>query len=181
MNGRRILDRLLDAFGDLFEDVILVSNRPMLFFPWNVRIVSDVFSDRSSLTGIHSALFYAASSHVFVTACDLPFLKKEVIQTLLHSVTERTDVLVPETPDGIQPLCAVYSKRCLMHVEALLKARQFKIRMFYPKVRVTRFPEKELRAADPRLVSFVNINSPEELAAAERIEKTKTDGQGNAG
>lgn len=179
MNGRRILDRLLDAFDDLFEDIILVSNQPLLYFPWNVRIVADVFSERSSLTGIHSALFYASTSHVFVAACDLPFLKREVIEMLLDRVTEQTDVLVPETSEGIQPLSAVYSKRCLKHVEALLRARQFKIRMFYPKVRVTRFPESELRAVDPRLISFININSPEELDAVEKMETAMTDVPGD--
>lgn len=169
VGGRRILDRLLDAFNGLFDSTLLVSNTPLRYFDWDLSIVSDVFPERSSLNGIHSALFYAPTPHVFVTACDLPFLKGDVIRMMLDAVSDRTDVVLPETPDGIQPLCAVYAKRCLRHVEALLKTREYRIRRFFPKVRVNRLPEDRLREADPHLVSFINVNSPEELARAERM------------
>jgi molybdopterin-guanine dinucleotide biosynthesis protein A len=36
---------------------------------------------------------------------------------------------------------------------------------FFPDVRVRIVPEEDLRAVDPRLRTFTNVNTPEELAA----------------
>ncbi|MGD9016302.1 MAG: molybdenum cofactor guanylyltransferase [Desulfobacterales bacterium] len=168
VKGKCILDRLLDAFDGQVEDILLITNRPMTFFSWNLRIASDVYAKRSSLTGIHTALFYAMTSHVLVTACDLPFLKPAVVRALVDRVAASTDVLVPETPSGIQPLCAVYSKRCLAPIEDQIKTNDFRIRLFYPKVRLSRLSSEEIQGIDPQLSSFLNINSPEDLIDAER-------------
>ncbi|MFZ7127013.1 MAG: molybdenum cofactor guanylyltransferase [Desulfobacterales bacterium] len=170
VNGRRILDRLLSAFEGFFDDVLLVTNHPLRYWEWDLRMASDLVSERSSLTGIHTALFYAATDHVFITACDLPFLKPAVIQSLLELIDHRSDVVLPETDGGIQPLCAVYSVRCLRHVEALLAGKQFQIRRFFPKVRMVLLTEDRLRKIDPLLHSFINVNTPEALAEAERME-----------
>ncbi len=168
VKGKCILDRLLEAFDGQVDDILLITNRPMAYFSWDLRIASDVIGKRSSLTGIHTALFYTMTSHVLVTACDLPFLKPAIIRTLVDRMTASTDVLVPETPDGIQPLCAVYSKRCLAPIEDQMKTDDFRIRRFFPKVRVSRLSSEDIQGLDPQLSSFLNINTPEDLADAER-------------
>ena len=57
IGGRRIIDRLLEVFSDLFDDIILVTNHPDQFLRWDLTIVTDIFDLRSSLTGIHTGLF----------------------------------------------------------------------------------------------------------------------------
>ena len=74
---KRILDRLYDVFSDLFDEIILVTNQPLQFLDWDLTIVTDIFSARSSLTGIHAGLFYMKNPFAFFSACDTPFLKKE--------------------------------------------------------------------------------------------------------
>ena len=54
---KRILDRLYEIFSDLFDDIILVTNHPLEFLDWDLTIVTDLFSARSSLTGIHTGPF----------------------------------------------------------------------------------------------------------------------------
>lgn len=132
----------------------------------SLRLVTDLQPARSSLTGIHAALAHAASDHVFVVAGDAPLLRPELVDALLTMLDDADDVLLPRKPDGyLEPLCAIYSRRCLPHIEALLASGNCKIVNFFSQVRVSELPVNELLAADPLLHSFQNANTPEQLAA----------------
>lgn len=169
VGGARILDRLFAAYTDLFDEIILVTNNPLEFLEWDAMIVSDLFPVRSSLTGIHAGLFYASNPFAFFTACDTPFLKKEVIATVLDHIDPAADLVIPQTSAGLEPLCAAYSKRCLKPAEDHLRLNKLKIQMALNKCRIKRIPEERLRARDPDLVSFFNVNTPQDLARAEEL------------
>jgi len=171
IGGKRILDHIYDVFSELFEEIILVTNDPLKYLGWNLKIVTDIYPLRSSLTGIHAGLFYATHSHAFITACDTPFLKKDLVKTLIRAVLPQTDIVIPETTSGREPLCAVYSKRCLKPIENQLEKNDYKILSFFNKVRVTKIGENELRKKDPELTSFFNVNTPLALEKANEIEK----------
>ncbi|MCP4689728.1 MAG: molybdenum cofactor guanylyltransferase [Desulfobacterales bacterium] len=164
VDGVRILDRIYGIFHELFDEIILVTNEPNLYLEWDLNIVTDLFQVRSSLTGIHAGLFYATHPFAFFTACDTPFLKKEMVETVVESIVPHVDIVIPETSLGREPLCAAYSKRCLESIEGRLSRRVFKIQGFFRKMKVKKIHEKRLRAVDPGLKSFFNINTPEDLA-----------------
>ena len=169
VGGRLIIDRLLDVFSDVFDEIILVSNHPEQFLGWDVMIVTDVIDLRSSLTGIHTGLFYASNPYAFFSACDTPFLKRELVELLLEKVEPNIDIVMPETTAGFEPLCAVYSKRCLKPAEDHLKANKLKIQWALRSSRIKHISEKQLRSVDPELISFFNLNTPEDLAKAEAM------------
>jgi len=164
VGGETILDGLYRTFRELFTDVVLVTNSPQDYLVWDLAIVSDLFSVRSALTGIHAGLFHIPTPHAFVAACDMPYLRKELVETLVSQVDPRWDVVIPVTEAGYQPLCAVYSKRCIHPIERQLKQGNAKIADFFSQVRVKEVPEDRLRTADGELVSFINVNTPEDLA-----------------
>ena len=166
---RRILDRLYDIFSDLFAEVILVTNHPLQFIDWDLTIVTDIFSFRSSLTGIHAGLFYMQNPFAFFSACDTPFLKRELVKTLVEQIENNTDIIMPETAAGFEPLCAIYSKRCLKQAERHLKENKFKIQWAFRGHRIKYIPESVLLQKDPELISFFNINTPEDLVHAEEL------------
>jgi molybdopterin-guanine dinucleotide biosynthesis protein A len=95
-------------------------------------------------------------------------LKPELIKILLEELESKWDVVMPVTKEGHQPLCAVYSKRCINPIERQLRDGDPKILNFFPQVKVKEIPEAQLRSADPDLMSFFNINTPEDLAASEK-------------
>ena len=169
VGGRRIIDRLLDVFTDLFDEIILVTNHPEQFLQWDLTIVTDIFDLRSSLTGIHTGLFYANNPNAFFSACDTPFLQKELVETLVEQIEHKIDIIMPQTTAGFEPLCAIYSKRCLKPAEDHLKANKLKIQWAFRSNRIKHIPENQLRSVDPELRSFFNINTPEDLARAETM------------
>lgn len=169
VGGRRIFDYILDVFNDLFDEIILVTNTPAPYLKWDVHIVADLFPIRSSLTGIHAGLFYASHPHAFFTACDTPFLKKELIETILKKIDSSADAVIPEISVGLEPLCAVYAKKCMPRVEKHLVQEKLKIRRVFKNGRIKKISEKTLRKSDPDLLSFFNINTPEDLQKAEAL------------
>lgn len=168
LGGQTILDRLCRIFQSLFNDVLLVTRDPLSYLSWDLMIATDLFEVRSALTGIHAGLFHTSGSHAFIAACDTPFLKPGLIQVLLDELEPKWDVIIPVTAQGNQPLCAIYSKRCIMPIERQLTKGDPKISNFFPDVRVKEIPEAQLRSADPDLVSFFNINTPEDFATSQK-------------
>jgi len=169
IGGKTILDHLLSLFEELFEEIILVANDPETYLDQDFIITADLFDVRSSLTGIHAGLFTATRPYAFFAACDAPFVKREVIQAILERIDPGVDVVIPETETGIEPLCAVYSKKCLVPAERNLRRENFQIRRMFKKLRVRTVSQKVLTACDPELMSFFNINTPEDLDKARRI------------
>ncbi len=164
--GKAMIDHIIQAFDDLFDEILIVSNQPRNHADRDATIVSDLLDARSSLTGIHAALFYSRCDDVFICACDTPLVKTALIAALLDARQPGIDVVVPQTPAGLEPLCAVYARRCLEPIENRLKRRDYRIRRFFDRVRVKQVSEKRLRRVDPELLSFKNVNTPEDLAEA---------------
>jgi molybdopterin-guanine dinucleotide biosynthesis protein A len=176
--GRRILDRIYRVFEGLFDEILLVCNRPLQFLEWDATIVTDLFDVRSSLTGIHAGLFYARHPYAFFTACDTPFLKREIVELIVSGIEPHVDIVMPDTAAGREPLCAVYSKRCLKPAEAALKRDRLKIQRVFRRLRTRTISEKALRAVDPELTSFFNVNTPRDLEGAEMIASRAQSRQG---
>ncbi len=171
VGGVRILDRIYDIYSELFEEIILVTNNPQKFLEWDLLIVSDLFPIRSSLTGIHAGLFYMTNPFAFISACDTPFLKKEMVETIIGKIEPQIDIVLPETSAGLEPLCAAYSKRCLPPAQHHLEQEKLKIIKTFRKSRIKTISEKVLCEIDPDLRSFFNINTADDLQRAEEMIK----------
>ena len=171
VGGVRILDRIYEIYRELFDEIILVTNSPEKFLEWDLLIVADLFPIRSSLTGIHAGLFYATNPYAFISACDTPFLKREMVETVIGRIEDQIDIVMPETSAGLEPLCAAYSKRCLEAAQNNLAQEKLKITRTFRKSRIKTISEKVLRKIDPELRSFFNINTPEDLQLAEEMVK----------
>lgn len=170
VGGRRILDRLLDVYHPLFREVIVAARHADEFPDCGALVAADLYVARSSLTGIHAGLDAMRASHGFFAACDAPFLQPGLVTLLLDQVTPDCDVVIPLKEDGYrEPLCAVYSKRCLPFIQAQLENEDFKIIRFFEHVRVKEVPVAALVPGDPSMLSFFNVNTPEDLARAERL------------
>jgi len=172
VGGQTILERIYNVFEKLFDEIILVTNEPLLYLDWDVRIVTDLFPVRSSLTGVHTGLFYANRPYAFFTACDTPFLKKELVETVIQAMLPGFDVAMPATSAGLEPLCAVYSKRCLEAVARNIRRDKLKIQRVFRKSRLLTIPETVLQTADAHSDSFFNVNTPADLARAETMLRT---------
>jgi molybdopterin-guanine dinucleotide biosynthesis protein A len=169
--GKSILERILDVFNALFDEIILITNKPLRYCDWDLTIVTDLLPFRSSLTGIHTGLFYSSHPYIFCSGCDTPFLKKELVESMVAQIWSDADLIIPDTSAGMEPLCAVYAKRNLYNVEKHVMDGKCKIIRVFSKKRIRNIPEDFLRRTDPHLTSFFNVNTPEDLVEAEQRAK----------
>jgi molybdopterin-guanine dinucleotide biosynthesis protein A len=171
IGGIRILDRIFDVMTAVFDDIILVTNTPEQYLEWDATIVTDLLPVKSSLTGIHTGLFYTRTDYAFFTAGDTPFLKKEMVAAVVDGISPGIDIVMPETEFGREPLCAVYARSCLEPARTSIENGRFKIMRTFRKKNVKVISEKTARKADPGLLSFLNVNTPEDLQRAKRIAR----------
>jgi molybdopterin-guanine dinucleotide biosynthesis protein A len=162
IEGIRLIDRITLMFRDMFREVILVTNSPLDYLDQDCVIAADIFKNKGALGGIYTGLFYASFDHVFVSACDMPFLNRSFIEHMIKCA-DRYDIVVPEPPDGLQPLHAIYSKRCLSPIKKLMDTGDLKITGFYKGLKTMVIPEADIKSFDPKGKMFMNVNTREDL------------------
>jgi molybdopterin-guanine dinucleotide biosynthesis protein A len=81
---------------------------------------------------------------------------------MLAGMPDDADAVVPVSPGGPEPLCALYRPRCRGAVRARLAAGDRRMTSFWPEVRVRTVEGQALAAfGDPQRL-FHNVNSPED-------------------
>src|SRR4051812_25563620 len=120
VGGARIIDRQLAALSGVAEDIRIVANDPARYAALGLRVIPDAIADVGPLGGIYSALLDARHDPVIVLACDLPFVTAALLERLLieRGSGEEIDAVVPRSARGLEPLCAVYHRRCAAAAKA---------------------------------------------------------------
>jgi molybdopterin-guanine dinucleotide biosynthesis protein A len=136
--------------------------------PMGLRSVDDLYPAQSPLVGIYSGLVASRADVNFVLACDMPFVNPALVSHLI-SYAGDVDVVVPVVNGYYEPLCAVYCKRAIPVIKELLNRNVLKVTEAYSQLLVREVPGQRLRVFDPELSSFINLNTPRELALLNRI------------
>ncbi|PYM91779.1 MAG: molybdenum cofactor guanylyltransferase [Candidatus Rokuibacteriota bacterium] len=168
LGGRRIIERVRDVLLPLVHDALIVTNTPDLYEFLGLPMVADVYPDHGSLGGIYSGLKAAPGDTAFTVACDMPFLHPDVVRLVVARAGE-ADVVVPRVGAQHETMHAAYAKACLPHIEERLIAGQLRITGFFERVRVVEIPESEVASLSDPAVTFMNVNTPEELERARAI------------
>jgi molybdopterin-guanine dinucleotide biosynthesis protein A len=157
IGGITLFDRALGMMRELFSEVLIAGDRKDLVRP-GVRCYPDLFPG-SALGGLYTGLMKSHDDMIFVCSCDMPSPNVNIARLILSQDRE-FDVVVPRTPDGLEPLFARNHKRCLPAMKDMLDRQEFRIYDFYPQVRTRYLDTAELPADWQN--SFLNINTPEE-------------------
>jgi len=171
IDGAPIIARIHSLLKELFEEVIIVTNQKDLFKNFDSSIYTDLLPDKGALGGLYTGIFFSSFEYSFCVACDMPFIKRSLVQFLIKQ-TKDEDALVPRTRDGLQPLHAIYSKKCLDSIRRVIDRGKYKIIDFYDLVRVKIVEESDFLHLDPLRESFINVNTPEELLLIRKAKES---------
>ncbi len=127
----------------------------------NVRIVIDKVPDYGPLMGIYSGLSAIQAVKALIVAVDMPFVQPALVSLLLARASTSA-ITVPMVNDVPQVLCAVYPRSLLPRIETTIAQGRRDPRSLLTTVPVQYIDEAQLRAVDPQLRSFININTPED-------------------
>lgn len=168
VGGVPLFERVYGIFKEIFTEIIVVGDDFGLFEGCEARLQKDIFLNKGPLGGLYTGLFYSSNYHAFCAACDMPLLNPWLIKYMVGEKGEY-DVIVPKTADGLHPLHAIYSKKCLSPMRQLLDRDDLRIVNFFHRVRVRYIDETEIRKVDPHMRSLINVNTAEEIEAVRGI------------
>jgi molybdopterin-guanine dinucleotide biosynthesis protein A len=166
IDGRTILDRQLHVLHRIADRVVIVANEPARFAGLGVPVFGDLVPDAGALGGIYTALALA-NDPVLVVACDMPYLTAPFLTRVMGAAHD-VDIVVPRAADGYHPLCACYGQACVDPIRQRLDAGVLKVLDLFDDVHVRTIDPVEIAAFDPDGLLLLNINTPDDLARAER-------------
>lgn len=126
LHGQPLILHALHKFRALGFKPRIVGSRPDLasFAP----IIPDNFPHAGPLGGIEAALAASSADLNLILAVDLPLLPASFLQWIAHrSAITHALVTLPLLQGRPQPLCAVYSRALLPHVQSALTAGNGKV------------------------------------------------------
>ena len=167
LGGETLLARVVGRLAPLTDDVMVVG-REQIDSDLPARAVADRRPGSGSLGGIYTALQTARTTRCLVVACDMPFLNSGLLAYLI-GLEGDYDVVIPRLNGLLEPVHAVYARSCLGPIEDLLAAGNLRIFDFFAHVRVRYVEQSEVVAFDPQLMSFFNINTPEQWQRAQAL------------
>jgi len=169
--GETLVSRILDRLAGLAAEAIVIAPESQKYLSLGIRIVPDLLPGRGSLGGLYTALFSASQPAVAVVACDMPFVNADLLAHQCDILfSDNMDVVVPSSRKGLEPLHAIFRREtCLPAVREALDAGEQRLISWFPRVRVRVLLPEETNPFDPRGLMFFNVNTPEELAQAEKI------------
>jgi molybdopterin-guanine dinucleotide biosynthesis protein A len=165
----------LEAESAFFDELIVVSNDPASYESLGFKAMPDdpEFSgQKGPLIGVYTGLQAAKNQYVFVVACDMPFISGKLARRLAQ-LKGGHDAVVPVIKGYPEPLFAVYSKTVLKYARHALRRGRARLQELYKDLDVLFVDESEAREYDPGLLSFINVNTPEDLKMAEGLAKAR--------
>ncbi len=167
LGEQTLLQCVADAMRMVFPQMVVSVRRPRaeVVLPQ----VCDTYTDAGPLAGLCAGLEHAAQSGqpwIFAVATDMPFVRPALIEQLANYRTG-VDAVVPLVDGHPQPLAAFYSIDALPAVRALATGEgKRSLRAALERLQVAYVHAADLITADPGLDSFVDLDTPEDLAKA---------------
>ena len=162
------------------DELLLVTNNPFEYTHLGVPMHGDILPGTGALGGIYTGLMHASHDAVLCVACDSPFLEPKLLAYLV-SVLGEYDAVMPETfahhndtQITLQTLCAAYSKRCLPIIELMLRESELRVHALQERAYLNRISSEIWKAFDPKGMSFLNINTPEDFERADAYMRIQT-------
>ena len=158
LGSQTFIQRVLNAANPLAAECMLIANNPEAFSALKLPTHTDQQAGLGPVGGLYTALARANHPLLLLLACDLPFMSTPFLRFLLSRAGNH-QIVIPETKEGLQPLCAVYAASCLPAVERAIEARRLHMTSFHDQVDVHVLKESTWRQVEPDDRLFLNVNT----------------------
>ena len=129
------------------------------------RVLFETVPEHAAIHGLIRAL-EEAEDRVFVLAVDQPAVHSALLRAIAaRSLRGDAAAVVPRADGRLQPLAAVWRRRCLDAARARVSAGDLSLQALAREVDADVFDESEWRAIDPSGAAFANLNTLEAYAA----------------
>jgi len=171
-----LLQRVVRLVSPVVDEVVVVArpDQELPALPAHVHIAHDEEPGLGPLAGIAAGLAATSADAVFATACDVPFLRAEVVELLFDALGDAHAAVI-EADGFLHPLAAVYRKAVEADARALLEEGRPRPFFLFERVPTVRVEADAVREVDPELASLENLNTEDAYCAAlVRLASTPT-------
>ncbi len=165
--GKALIEHVIERVSALRLPVILITNTPEPYVSFGLPMYGDVYPQRGSLGGLYTALHSSLTDYALCVACDMPFLNVDLLRYML-GLRSGVDSVVPYIAGNYESLHAVYHRTCLPVIQEQLERGRLRIHDIYTRLQVRLVTEVEIERFDPEQRSFVNLNSPDDVAHVQK-------------
>ncbi|HWJ04133.1 MAG TPA: molybdenum cofactor guanylyltransferase [Verrucomicrobiae bacterium] len=169
LQNRPIIAGIVAELKRKFKSILIVANEPSIYAGLGVTVVPDEYPGYGPLAGIHAGLKAAPGEGIFLVPCDMPFVNAELGLEMLANL-QGADGLVLQKDGYLEPLYAIYTKRCLPIIESFLLEKRLKVIDFYQFVNIKILSTEKLCVTRPVEEILFNVNTPEDFDQAREIE-----------
>lgn len=172
IRDKRLIAHTLENVRDISDDILIITktDKRLRNLKQVIKSPARYFLDdnpsiESPLIGALTGLKNAVHERVLLIGCDMPFIKIEVIELLYNhysKVRSLCNAVIPQFPNGyIEPLCAIYGKDpAIKALEMSIEEKSFRMKAFIDHIAGAHFiPIAEIKAVDPELITFFNVNT----------------------
>lgn len=169
--GEPLIQRVVSRIRPIADEILVTTNKPEAYQFLNIPLFKDVIPNHGALGGLYTALNAASSPIVAVIACDMPFVNPALLEFLIQEMEQSDmDIVIPRSKNGLEPLHAVYRQEtCLPHIRKAIESEKWRVDSWFGEVKRRIMPPEKIQIYDPAFLSFLNVNTPEELQAAKAI------------
>ncbi len=158
VKGNTIFKRTYTILKSVFvEEPVFVGRLSLMphyeFYP-------DLIPNIGPIGGLYTALKIFSCDYVFLVACDMPFIKRELLLYMFNNLDYSKEVYIPKLSNGyIEPLFAFYSRRLLPKIEENIGKGMFKLSYLIEESKTQYLSPNEINKFDPEFYTFLNINT----------------------
>jgi molybdenum cofactor guanylyltransferase len=177
-HGSTLLHRVTGIVGRAVDGPVVVvraAGQELPELPPGVRVVEDAAEGRGPFQGLAAGLAAVAGEApvAYVSSTDVPLLHPAFVRAVVRAATrDDVDVALPVVDGFRHTLAAAYKTALAGAIEELIAEDRMRPAFLFERSRVRELTaddllaDRELAAADPELLSLLNLNEPDDYTRA---------------
>ena len=127
---KTLVEYAINSISGYCSDIILSTNRE-LYRKFGYKLVADYHNHIGPLGGIFSGLSTSINDQCLITACDIPFIDKGILDLMMDKATQTKIVLLKLAKGYFQPFPAILAKNVLPVIEKQIDSGNHKLQDLY--------------------------------------------------
>ncbi len=162
INSVRTIDYVIGVAKEVCSEVYIVTKDKTKFKDTDAQVVVDLLPDQAPVIGIYTALKESQSEKILILSGDTPLIKRGVLDILIEEYQE--PITIFSIKGKLHPLIGMYLRAVLPKLEEYLKIGGRSVIGFIDNIKYKAVTEDKLQDVDPELLSFLNMNTKEDLS-----------------
>jgi molybdopterin-guanine dinucleotide biosynthesis protein A len=163
-----VIDAVTQAAIGACQEVIIIADEPEPYSYSGLPIFPDILPGLGPLAGLQSALRHANAERVLLLGCDMPLLNSELLD-LMWDIPTWAPVVIPVTPQGLEPLHAIYHKSLLPIVDHRINSGDLSLKSLVKNIPCRIVSPADILKVCPSFECLSSVNTPGDLARLKRL------------